>query len=164
MASVRERVVQWLRDAHAAEEQAHSMMRKTAQQVDGHPEFRDGLDRHATLSDGQATRLKECLESLGESTSAIKTMTGQAMAFAQTLSGYVVNDEPVKAVLAISTFSRMEVVSYRILVQAAKAANLRDVENLCQALLDEEKQFADWLEQQSEIVTRDYLILQNAEA
>ena len=58
-------------------------------------------------------------------------MTGQITAFAQSLSGYVVGDEPVKAVLATSTFAQMEVSSYRILVAAAQAVNLGEVATLC---------------------------------
>ena len=162
--TVRERVVQWLRDAHAAEEQAHSMLRKTAQQLDGHPQFREGLERHGQLGGGQAARLKDCLESLGESTSALKTVAGQTSAFVQTLSGYVVGDEPVKAVLATSTFAQMEVSSYRILMTAAEVANLNEVVTLCETLLREEMEFAQWLEQQTEVVTRDFLILAKGEA
>lgn len=164
MATIRERVVEWLRDAHAAEEQAHTMLRKTAQQLEGHPEFRAGLERHGDLSEGQALRLKECLETLGESTSAIKTITGQATAFAQTLSGNFVSDEPVKAVLAIASFAQMEVSSYRILATASASANLDAVASLCQTLLNEENDFLRWLEGQTEVVTRDYLLRQKAEA
>lgn len=164
MATARERVVEWLRDAHAAEEQAHSMLRKTAQQVDGHAEFRAGLERHGELSQEQARRLKACLETLGEGPSAFKTITGQITAFAQTLSGYVVGDEPVKAVLATSTFAQMEVSSYRILVTAATTAGLPEVTSVCETILAEELAFVDWLEAMTETVTRAYLTTQRAEA
>jgi ferritin-like metal-binding protein YciE len=164
MPTARERIVEWLRDAHAAEEQAHTMLTKTAQQVDGHPQFRAGLERHGELSKSQAERLKACLEELGEGTSALKMITGQITAFAQTLSGYVVGDEPVKAVLATSTFAQMEVSSYRILLAGADAAGLPQVTTLCRTLLSEETDFARWLEQQTEEVTRNYLVAQKAEA
>jgi hypothetical protein len=38
-----------------------------------------------------------------------------------------------------------------------KGPNLAEVESLCRALLDEETAFANWIEQQTEIVTRAYL-------
>lgn len=164
MATTRERVIEWLRDAHAAEEQAHTVLRKTAQQIEGHPEFRAGLERHGQLSDDQATRLKACLQLLGESPSAIKTATGQITAFAQTMSGYVVGDEPIKALLAVSTFAQMEATSYRILVTAAEVAGLEDVASVCRTLLDEELQFAEWAANHADPVTRQYLTLQGAEA
>lgn len=155
--TAREHVIEWLRDAHAAEEQAHTMLRRTAQQIDGHPEFRAGLEQHGQLSKAQASRLETCLEALGESTSTLKTITGQITAFAQSLSGYVVQDEPVKAVLATATFAQMEVSSYRILIAAATAAGLGDVTSICENLLAEELSFADWLEEQTDSVTRDFL-------
>jgi ferritin-like metal-binding protein YciE len=149
---------------NAAEEQAHTMRRKTAGQLEGHAEFRAGLQRHGALSKDQAERLEACLDALGESTSALKTLAGQITAFAQTLSGYVVGDEPVKAVLATSTFVQMEVSSYRILTAAATAARMPEVAALCQSLLSEEQRFAEWLEQRTETVTREFLTVQRAEA
>lgn len=164
MATPRDRVVEWLRDAHAAEEQANTMLRKTASQIEGHPEFRAGLERHGQLSDSQASRLKACLEQFGESTSAIKTLTGQITAFAQTMSGYVVGDEPVKALLAVSSYAQMEITSYRILVAAAETAGTGEVATVCRTLLREEQDFAEWLAGQAESVTRQYLTVQQADA
>lgn len=157
MATARERVIEWLRDAHAAEEQAHSMMTKTAGQIKGNAEFRAGLERHGNLSQEQARRLKECLEQLGESTSTIKTVAGQVTAFAQSMSGHFVGDEPVKAVLATSSFAQMEVTSYRILVAGAEVANMPEVATLARSHLSQETEFCEWLEKQSESVTRQFL-------
>ena len=157
MTTARERLTEWLRDAHAAEEQAHTMLRRTASQIEGHDEFRAGLERHGERSRDQAQRLEQCLERLGEGTSLIKTLTGQITAFGQTISGYVVGDEPVKAVLATTTFAHMEAASYRILVAAAEAAGEPGICTICETLLAEEVEFADWLDHQLPIVTADYL-------
>lgn len=157
MKTARERLVDWLRDAHAAEEHAQSMLRRTASHMEHHPEFRSGLERHSEKSEDQAGKLKRCLENLGEGTSALKTVTGQITSLGQTLSGYLVGDEPVKAVLATSTFAHMEVSSYRILVAAGEAAGESEVVSTCEILLAEEVDFADWLDQQIPLVTRDYL-------
>lgn len=157
MTSPRQHVIEWLRDIHAAEEQAHTMLGKTAQQIDGYAEFSVGLDRHAQLSGQQAVRLKKGLEALGESTSTIKQAAGQTSAFFQTLSGRVVGDEPVKAVLSIASFAQMEVTSYRILSVAAAIAGLDEITRLCQSHLEQEEDFLRWLEGQSEAVTQEYL-------
>jgi len=140
------------------------MLRKTAQQIDGHADFSAGLDRHGELSKEQAQRLAACLESLGEGPSAFKTITGQITAFAQTLSGYVVGDEPVKALLATSTFAQMEISSYRILVAAASTAGLPEVASVCETILEEELRFAGWLEEQTPGVTGEFLTIQKADA
>jgi ferritin-like metal-binding protein YciE len=164
MTSSRERIIEWLRDAHATEEQAQTMLGRTASQVDGHREFCDGLRRHADISKSQAARLEACLAEMGEDTSKIKDIVGQATAFAQSLSGYLVSDEPVKAVLGTATFARMEVCSYRILTRAAAETNLPKTEAICQTLLEEETQFAQWVEEQADTVTREYLLQQRSRA
>ena len=157
MATPRERLVEWLRDAYAAEEQAQTMLARTASQNEGYPSFRAGLERHGELSADQANRLKSCLDELGEGTSLIKNLTGQLTALGQTLGGYVVGDEPAKAVLATATFAYMEVSSYRILVSAAEAAGEPRVAEVCRALLGEELEFARWLDEQLVSVTTEYL-------
>lgn len=161
MTTAREHVVQWLRDAHAMEEQAHTMLRKTAHQIKGHPDFGAGLEAHGEHSAKQAAALKSCLGTLGESPSYLKSMTGQLSAFAQTLSGYIVEDEPVKAVLASATFAQMEVTSYRILMAAASAAGMSEVAAACRPLMGQEQQFRLWLDGQIDRVTQDYLNLKS---
>lgn len=157
MATAKDRLVEWLRDAHAAEEQAHSMLSRTASHISDDPQFRAGLEQHAKQSEEQAARLKECLDQLGEGTSLLKTVTGQITAFGQTMSGYIVSDEPVKAVLAVSSFAHMEVSSYRILVEAANAAGQSPIAAQCETLLAQERAFADWVDEQVPQVTRNYL-------
>jgi ferritin-like metal-binding protein YciE len=157
MTTARERLVEWLRDAYAAEQQAETMLRRTAGQIEGHAEFRAGLERHGAQSGEQAQQLERCLEQLGESPSLIKTVTGQITAFAQTLAGYVVGDEPVKAVLATATFAHMEVSSYRILIAAAQTTGEAEVARVCETLLGEETRFAEWLDGQLSPVTSTYL-------
>ena len=157
MATARERLVEWLRDAYAAEEQAHVMLKRTAAQIEGHRHFCAGLERHGEQSSAQAEELKRCLEQLGEGPSLIKTITGQITAFGQLVGGYIVGDEPVKAALATSTFAQMEVSSYRILIAAAQAAGETRIAQACMTLLGQEENFADWLAEQVPAVTREYL-------
>lgn len=159
MSDLRERLVQWLRDAHAAEEQAHTLLMRTASQIDGYPEFRAGLERHGQESSAQADRLHALLESLGEGPSALKGLVGQITALGQTLGGYVVDDEPVKAALAMASFARMEVASYSILSVAAEAAGQEQIARIARDLLRQEIAFADWVDAQVPEVTRRYLSL-----
>lgn len=157
MATAREWLATWLRDAHAAEEQAHTMMTGTARSIQEYPEFSAGLQQHGERSGRQAGQLKACLLQMDESTSFVKDLVGHATALAQTLSGLVVGDEVIKAALAISTFIQMEVSSYRILIAAARAADEVQTEQLCEDLLAEELEFSTWMEQQVPLLTAEYL-------
>ena len=162
MSDLRERLVHWLRDAHAAEEQAHSLLMRTASQIEGYPAFRGGLEKHGQQSSEQADELKALLEWMGEGPSAIKSLAGQLTAFGQTLGGYVTSDEPVKALLAISSFAHMEVTGYRTLAVAAEEADQGEIAAVARKLLLQELDFAAWVDEQVPEVTRRYLSLEFA--
>lgn len=157
MATAEERLNEWLRDAHAAEEQAHSMLTGAAGHLDDYPEFKTRLHQHGELSERQAQLLKECLSTRGESTSLIKGLAGKVIALGQTVSGLVVGDEVVKAALAIATFTQMEVASYRILIAAAETVGDGATRQICERILAEEEEFARWLDQQLGPLTSQYL-------
>jgi len=157
MATARERLSEWLRDAHAAEQQAHTMLTGVARRLPNYPEFSTGLQQHGERSGRQAEQLRTCLSQLSESPSVVKNLVGQLTAIGQTLSGLIVGDEVIKAALATSTFAHMEVTSYRILVAAAQTAGETMVAETCELLLAEEVEFADWLDQQLPSLTSEYL-------
>src|SRR3546814_9707978 len=92
MEKMKEHLLEWLRDAHAAEEQAKTMLSGTADRVERYPQFSAGLRRHADVSDRQAQELEQCLNRLGGGTSVIKQLTGKVTAIGQTLSGLVTGD------------------------------------------------------------------------
>jgi ferritin-like metal-binding protein YciE len=150
----------WLRDAHALEEQAHGLFKSTAEQIHIDMEFSQHLAIHGEKSTAQAARLETCLQSLGEEKSLLKSLTGQLTAFAQSLGGALASDEPIKAALAISAFTKTEITSYRILITAADAIGERAIADLCKQSLDEEITFADWLDNKVPDVVRRYLSLE----
>ena len=154
---MQEHLVEWLRDAHAAEEQAKTMLSGTADRLARYPQFSAGLRQHAEQSGRQADQLEQCLADLGESTSMVKQITGKVTAVGQTLSGLVVGDEVIKAALAISTYAEMEISSYRILVAAAKTCGATEAAALCERLLNEKMEFHHWIEQQLPTLTEEYL-------
>lgn len=164
MEKMQKHLAEWLRDAHAAEKQASTMLSGTANQLSRYPEFSEGLRQHGTMSGRQADDLEECLSQMGESISAIKDLAGQVTAVGQTLSGLVVGDEVMKAALAISTYTEMEMSSYKILIAAANAAGKPDIATVCERLLQEEEGFARWLDQQLPTLTAEYLRREEADS
>lgn len=154
---MQEHLIEWLRDAHAAEKQAKTMLSGTADRLERYPQFSAGLRQHAEQSGRQADQLEQCLSGLGENTSLIKQVTGKVTAVGQTLSGLVVGDEVIKAALAISTYAEMEISSYRILIAAAQACGASHVATVCERLLNEKLEFHRWIEQQLPTLTEEYL-------
>ena len=151
-------MMDWLRDAHAMEEHAEDMLRKTAMRVeDGYAELAARLREQADLSGLQAQRVQDCIARLGGDTSALKDLAGKAVGTAQALSGLFASDEPVKAVLAIYTFTHMEIGSYRTLSAAAKACADVDTQRVCDLHLAQERDMAQWLESRMAALTERFL-------
>jgi ferritin-like metal-binding protein YciE len=153
----RESLIDWLRDAHAMENQAATVMETHAGRIQHYPRFKELLEMNAEESRAQADRLRACVESLGGSTSALKDMTGRLIGLAQTISGYFAEDEVVKGVLALYTFKHYEIGSYRILLSTAHMLNETQVASLVGEHLDREIELADQLEEHLGEVANVYL-------
>jgi ferritin-like metal-binding protein YciE len=146
MSDAREWLIQWLRDAHAMEEQAETMLSGQLSRLEHYPELSNRIQLHLEETKQQASRLQSCLDRIGEGTSSMKDAGGKLMATAQSISGVFAGDEVMKGSLASYTFEHMEIASYTILIAAAKAAGETEVARICEQNLREEEAMAEWLE------------------
>lgn len=153
----REQLIDWLRDAHAAEEQSEKMLTKFAGRIENYPELKNQIQRHIDETRGQSRRLKQCLDRYGDSTSTLKDTFGRMMAFAQGMSGAFVDDEIIKGSMAAYTFEHMEIASYRVLIAAAEAIGDTETRNICEQILEEEIAMATWLEDHLPEITQKYM-------
>ena len=155
----REWLVQWLRDAHAMEEQAETMLTSQISRLEDYPELQDRLKVHLEETKQQARRLENCLKNLngGKGTSTIKDMGGKLMAMAQGISGIFAGDEVMKGSLASYTFEHMEIASYRMLIVAAQQVGEAEAQRVCEENLREEEDMASWLEENLDTVTAQFL-------
>lgn len=87
MATANERLVQWLRDAHAMEEQAETMLTQTARPLEHYPGLKHRMEQHVQETRRQAERLSACLDRLNGGTSGLKDAGGKIMGLGQALSG-----------------------------------------------------------------------------
>lgn len=140
-----ENLLDWLRDAHAMEEQAEKMLTKTAERLENYPELKARIQQHIEETRRQAQMVRGCIERLGGDTSAVKDATAKMMAMAQGMSGMFVSDEVVKASLASYAFEHMEIASYRALIAAAELCGDVETKRVCEQILPEEEAMADWL-------------------
>jgi ferritin-like metal-binding protein YciE len=159
MASAEENLLDWLRDAHAMEQQAETLLQKTASRLENYPALKAGLETHIEETREQARLVKTCIDRRGSDTSALKDIGGKVTAMAQGLSGLFVSDEVVKASMASYTFEHMEIASYRILITAADAVGDTETSRICQQILKQEEAMAAWLADQLPQVTRQFLQL-----
>ncbi|RWM69196.1 MULTISPECIES: DUF892 family protein [Mesorhizobium] len=157
MTEPKERLVQWLRDAHAMEEQAETILSGQIERLENYPEIRDRMNTHLEETRQQAKRLEQCLDRIGDGSSTLKDAGGKIIAFGQNISGIFAGDEVMKGSLASYTFEHMEIASYKMLIAAAGEVGDSETESACKANLREEEAMADWLESKLGTVTTEFL-------
>lgn len=148
-----------LRNAHAMEKQALSIMQPQLNRLEHYPEVSALLERHIHETEGQVARLDRILEGLGESSSGLKdTMLSLSGAMAA-LGHTVASDEILKNSLANFAFEHFEIAAYTSLIAAAGAAGMDSAVPVLQQNLAEERQMAALLEEGLPQVTRRYIDL-----
>jgi ferritin-like metal-binding protein YciE len=157
MSDTREWVMQWVRDAHAMEEQAVTMLTGQEGRLANYPELRAAVSRRIKETQDQGRRLRMYLESRNDSSSILKDLGGKTIALGQSLSGLFAGDEVMKGLLASYTFEHMEIASYRILKEAARSIDDAELEGICDQNLQEELATARWLEEHIPALTIQFL-------
>jgi ferritin-like metal-binding protein YciE len=147
----------WLRDAHAMEEQAEQMLSATASRIQHYPVLKAKLESHLAETRRQGQLIRGCIERRGGDTSTLKDLAGKVTAMAQGLSGLFVSDEIVKAAMASYTFEHFEIASYRTLIGAARALGDTETARVCEEILVEEEAMAAWLQEHLPLVTGQFL-------
>ncbi|TDW35771.1 ferritin-like metal-binding protein YciE [Rhizobium azibense] len=157
MSTAQDNLVAWLRDAHAMEKQAETMLKAQYERIKNYPDLKARIGQHLEETRQQAKSLETCLNQIGGGSSTIKDMAGKITAFGQGLSGLFVSDEIIKGSLASYTFEHFEIASYRILIAAAEFAGDRQTKAVCEGILKEEIAMAKWLEDNLSGVTEAFL-------
>jgi ferritin-like metal-binding protein YciE len=147
----------WLRDAHAMEEQAEKMLNAQADRLEHYPALRARIVQHIEETKGQQRLLDECLTRRGISNSVLKDMGGKLMAFGQAVGGMTASDEVVKGAMAGYVFENLEIASYTSLIGAAKAVGDTATQAACEQILVQEKAMAAWLLEHLPEITQAFL-------
>ncbi|AZF04904.1 ferritin-like domain-containing protein [Pseudomonas sp. R5-89-07] len=145
MATPQENVLDWLRDAHAMEQQAEKMLKAQSERLEHYPQLKARIDQHIQETLGQQALIDECLTRLGGSSSTLKDIGGKLMAFGQAVGGSLMSDEVIKGAMAGYVFENMEVASYTVLIAAAQAAGDTETQAACEKILPQEIAMAEWL-------------------
>ena len=145
MATPQENLLDWLRDAHAMEQQAEKMLKAQSERLENYPQLKARIDEHIEETLGQQQLIDECLTRLGGSASTLIDVGGKLMAFGQAVGGSLMSDEVIKGAMAGYVFENMEVASYTVLIAAAKAAGDAETQAACEKILPQEVAMAQWL-------------------
>ena len=157
-----EHICDWLRDAHAMEQQAEKLFSGQSERLKDYVELSTKLKDELTYVTANQILLAGLIKKLGSSTSIIKDSVAKFVAFEQNMRGALMSDEPVKGILALHTFTQMAVGSYKILVSAADEGGESDIKATCETLLASSQRRADWIERELDKVTRSFLTAEAA--
>ena len=158
MADMNERLNQWLRDAHAMEQQAEQMLQAHARRIENYPELSQRIEQHLAETRTQRQRLEVLLQKRGTSASGMKDIAAQFTAIMQAVGGMAASDEVMKGVLAHYAFEHFEIASYRILAAGAEAAGDMETARVAEEICREEEAMASWLKDHIPQITQSYLM------
>jgi len=153
----RERLMQWLRDAHAMEKQAETMLSGMESRIENYPQLRKRLAQHMKETQHQTQRLADVLGEQGSANSGLKDMAASVVQMGQALATSMAGDEVMKGVLAGFAFEHYEIGSYRILIAAAEVLGEPDISRVCRENLREEEDMGQWLSANIDPITAEYL-------
>ncbi len=151
-----------LRNAHAMEKQALSIMEPQIKRIEHYPEVLARLQQHRSETESQIERLESVLERMGESPSALKDAALSMMGGLASLGHAPAGDEILKQSFANFAFENYEIAAYNSLIQLAEAAGETEAVEPLQQNLEEEMAMADWLEDHLPDVTERFVSLREA--
>jgi ferritin-like metal-binding protein YciE len=160
---IRDVFVSGLKNAHAMENQALSIMKPQLPRIKGYPDIAAKLEQHIRETEGQIVRLEDVLDGLDEDRSRIKDMaqsfTGRITAMGHAMAG----DEILQNSFANFAFENFEIAAYKSLLTVADAGSFSAATTALQSNLAEEQAMAQWLDENLAAVTRKFLLLRKGD-
>ncbi len=148
-----------LRNAHAMEKQALSIMQPQLNRLEHYPQVSALLDRHIRETEAQIQRIDQIFETLNESSSGLKdtmlSLSGSMAAMTHSMA----TDEILKNSLANFAFEHFEIAAYTALLTAAQEANVTQAISLLEQNLQEEVAMASAIHDGLPDVVRQYITL-----
>lgn len=148
-----------LKNAHAMENQALSIMKPQVSRIENYPQVADRLQQHIRETEGQVTRIETLLDELAESHSALKDMALSFTGAMAALGHSVAGDEILKNSFANFAFENFEIAAYKSLITVAELGGFASAAPALRTNLDEEIAMADWLDANLRDVTMKFASL-----
>lgn len=151
-----------LKNAHAMEHQALSIMKPQASRIENYPDVEAQIQKHIAETEGQIARLEQILDTVGADKSSLKDL---ALSLAGTFAAVghtVAPDEILKNSMANFAFENFEIAAYKSLLALAEASGNEAAIPDLELNLEEEIQMAEWLDENIELVTLKFASLKEA--
>jgi ferritin-like metal-binding protein YciE len=151
-----------LKNAHAMEKQALSIMQPQVNRLKHYPDLLQRLEAHISETETQLSRLDDILRGVGESSSSMKDALLSAFGSMAALGHVTAGDEVLKNSFANLAFENYEIGAYISLITAARASGESQAIPLLEQSLDEERRMAEWVAEHIPSVTETFISLQGS--
>ncbi|WP_239025059.1 ferritin-like domain-containing protein [Rhodoligotrophos defluvii] len=153
-----------LRNAHAVENEAVSLINRQLERLENYPEATERLQQHLSETHAQIDRLEAILDSIGDSPSMAKDTVAKLMANMAALGHTMAGDEILKNTFANYAFENYEIAAYKSLITIAEAGGFTSAVPALQQTLQEEEAMADWINKHIAGTTTRFLTLKQSGA
>lgn len=160
--NVRDLYIIGLRNVHAMENQALSIMKPQESRVETYPEVAALLSRHIGETEQQIERLETVLGALGEDSSTFKDWALSAVGGMAALGHTMADDEILKNAFANFAFENYEIAAYTSLICLAEAVGDDAGKRAIEMNLAEERDMAQSIETSLTSLTMQFASLQQA--
>jgi len=148
----------WLKDAYAMEQGIVEVLERQIDRFEDMPDAQGKIRQHLELTKTHADRVRGCVERLGDDVSKVKAGMANVLGAVQGMSTVAANDKIVKDAMADYAVEYFEIASYLIIAAAAREMGHEEIAEVCEGIISEEQEMADWLELQLPLVTRHHLM------
>lgn len=162
-----EMFISWLNDAYAMETAIVPVLEDHLKDIEENhvmnekfPEMKVRIREHLELTKSQAERVKGCIERHGSTASTAKSAFANMMGVAKEKATGLAKDEIVKNSLTEYMTEHTEIASYTSLIAAAEELGDQETMTVCEGILEEEREMAQWVEEQIPLVTQEFLRMQ----
>lgn len=149
----------WLKDAYAMEQGIVEILERQIDQFEDMPDAQMKIQQHLDLTKSQAERVRGCVESLGDDISHVKSGLANFLGAVQGMSTVGADDKMVKNAMAAYAIEHFEMASYMAIIAAASEMGHEDIATICDGIIQEEMEMADWLRMQLPSVVHQHMLM-----
>ncbi len=149
----------WLKDAYAMEQGIVEILERQIGQFEEMPDAQMKIQQHLDLTKSQAERVRGCVERLGDDVSQVKAGLANFLGAVQGMSTAMADDKMVKNAMAAYAIEHFEIASYMAIVAAASEMGHEDIATICDGIIQEEMEMADWLRMQLPTVVHEHMMV-----
>ncbi|MXP67713.1 ferritin-like domain-containing protein [Pantoea sp. Aalb] len=153
-----ENFLDWVKDAHAMEKQAESMLEKMASRLESYSSFKERIEEHIKETHEHQILVQNIIDHYCSSRSLFKDVAGKLCAFGQSIGGMMARDEIIKNAISNNVFEHFEIASYTSLITAALHINDTKSVQIFKRIREQEIAMADWTITNLPNITEQYLI------